>query len=72
MTFWDILLFISILLTIAAVALGIRYAWKRRCPACGRWLALKRVQQEALDERHQLETEVCKTCGFTRRRIDKA
>jgi predicted RNA-binding Zn-ribbon protein involved in translation (DUF1610 family) len=71
-TLLQVLLLIGIVLLTGAITLGVRYAWKRRCPSCGRWLALRQTQQEALDERHQLATEVCTACGFTRRRIDKA
>jgi hypothetical protein len=71
-TLLQVLLLIVIVLLIGAIILVVRYAWKRRCPSCGRWLALRQTQQEALDERHQLATEVCTACGFTRRRIDKA
>jgi predicted RNA-binding Zn-ribbon protein involved in translation (DUF1610 family) len=70
-TLLQILLLFGIVLFVAAVALGVRYAWKRRCPSCGKWLALRQTQREALDGRHQLATQVCTYCGFTRRRIDK-
>ena len=59
---------------VAAVIAGSRTyisARKSQCQSCKRLWAITQMRVEELDEQHQLATEVCKYCQFTRRRIER-
>ena len=71
MTIWYVVLGVVLVAAVVAGSLTVASGLKSQCPSCKRWWAITQMRVEELDEQHQLATEVCKYCQFTRRRVER-